>query len=94
MLLNRRNLDEMRCLEDAAGDKARYEACLEQIPNICEMLENPRRDPESGATEPGTCFKWCRLDLCFCNDMRCGAHGETVPDATRKAKPKGKPRRK
>jgi hypothetical protein len=79
MVLDRRAADEMACLADAHGDRKRYETCLEQIPQTCDMLEHPRRDPETQAPEPNSCAKWCKLNLCFCNDERCGPHGEVPP---------------
>jgi hypothetical protein len=77
MLLQRRTQQEEACM--AIQDREAHDKCLEAIPHDCAMLEQPRRDPDTGAAEPDACYKWCRLDLCFCNDMRCGSHGEDVP---------------
>src|SRR5579864_3429544 len=72
-----------------------YKDCMAKMPESCDILEHPKyvegpKDDEGNATfgkEPDSCFKYCRLDLCFCNDMRCGPHGEAVA-------PKKKGRRK
>lgn len=91
MVARRQQAHEETCDRESRTPKERQE-CMRRMPEACEILEHPTiySDEVDGDGNPiekrdeDSCFKYCRLDLCFCNDTRCGPHGEAV------AQPKGK----
>ena len=96
MVARRQQAHEEACDRDSRTPKERQE-CMRRMPEACDILEHPTITYGGDVDEDGnaigtkdedSCFKYCRLDLCFCNDMRCGPHGEAV--AQPKAKKKGK----
>lgn len=80
MVQRRRDRDIEKCM--AIMDKTEHEACLAEIPTLCQMVAHPQVNPETGELDPDTCFKYCKFQgLCFCNDTRCDVNGDPItPD--------------
>jgi hypothetical protein len=70
----------------SSDTKAKYLECMRRMQDACDILETPDRDQDTGELTEEKCFKWCRLDLCFCNDMRCGPTGGPYQPPQPKAK--------
>ncbi len=85
MVARRQEAHEETCDRESRTPKERQE-CMRRMPEACDILEHPTTyggevDEDGnpiGKQDADSCFKYCRLDLCFCNDTRCGPHGEAV----------------
>jgi hypothetical protein len=90
MVQRRRDAAEQACLM-SSHTKEELDKCHENIPTLCEMVAHPLFDPETGDPDPDMCFKYCKYQgLCFCNDTRCDAHGDPLPQEPPKAQHKHK----
>ena len=95
MVAHRQEQHEESCDRESHTPKEREE-CMRRMPEACDILEHPITYGDEvgedgspiGKKDEDSCFKYCRLDLCFCNDTRCGPHGEAVTPP--KAKKKGR----
>lgn len=74
MVAAAQNQHEEECARTSKTRKD-YLKCMADMPMKCDIIEEPYQHGVKSPDDPRICAKWCRLDLCYCGDGMCKAHG-------------------